>query len=317
MGTTVDPCFDLSLLHSETEYSRRDVIKRVQSAFLSSSDLHSHAGDVLARDHQASFSTQAPSAEMSGSVVDEWSRVGRIRDRLTVLGTHFQQDQLLFSTILGPVIPADRLETQTSINAFGLLEGFRSDIRQVLRRSPVVEIAMTGWIELELVDRPSRESAKRAYVHSWWRRRGQMTWRCKVPKRCYVLHYHVVGVMITTFGICDPASFTSFFKPSFPWQRSVVTARPTPQKSKAANFKYISRYAWKMGNSMIRNVRPFPEPEELAARARFWTGTGNQCRDFDLRHSGKLLGIRRKWDGTWRTAVKPADRDFLSSVWPA
>lgn len=222
----------------------------------------------------------------------------------------------MFSTILGPVIPADRLETPTSIDALGLLEAFKTDIHRALRLSPLVEVAMVGWFELELIDRPKRKSLKRTYVHSWWRRRGKMVWRCAVPSRCYVLHYHVVGVVITTGGICDSKHFTSCFKPSFPWQRSVETTRPTQQSGKAAYIKNISRYSWKMGNAVLRNERPFPEPLELIARARFWMATGNTCRDFNLRLSKKLVGVRRKSDGTWRNAVKPADRAFLTRVWP-
>lgn len=317
MSATVEPCFDLTSLYSETGHSRRDVISRVQSAFLSTSDLRAHALDVLTRDHRQPFSTEAPTRELSGSVIDEWSRVGRIRKRLTALGTHFHQDELLFSTILGPVVPADVLETPTQIDALGLLEGFKKDIQRVLRRVPFVEVAMTGWFELELIDQPKRDSPKRAYVHSWWRRRGRMMWGCTAPRRCYVLHYHVAGVAITTGGICKPDHFTSFFKPPFPWQRSVLTTRPLPQKSKADNIRFISRYAWKMGNSMNRNERSFPQQAELAARARFWLATGNRCRDFDLRHSAKVLGVRRKWDGTWRTAVKAADRTFLDRIWPS
>jgi hypothetical protein len=309
----VTPAFSLGLLRAETGFEPNDISLKVDQALRGDPAFHSHLQCVSQRDHSASV-LETNDTEISGSVVDEWSRVGRIRSRLLTLCSHFERSDFIFSTVLGPVIPASGLDGSAPVppELTQLLQSFRSEVVRRIERSPLVEVALVGWLELE------ETKDLTSYVRSWWRRRGSMIWgTTRPPKNTYVLHAHFAGVVLTTAGGCAAETFSTMLTPAFPWSRAVNTEQWRTNKTKETSAKDISRYAWKLGNREILKPRPFPSAAEIAARARFWSAVGNPNRDFEVRISRSLRCSRRTWSGRTRGPLDPQDRIVLSTLWPA
>lgn len=305
--------FHMGLLHSETGFRPQDIGFDVDQILRGDPTLHSHAQAVSLRD-QVSNILEAHDAEFSGSIVDEWSRVGRIRTRLLSLCSHFERNDFILSTILGPVIPASALDGSAPLPKqllSNLLQTFRSDVVRRIKKSILVDVALVGWLELEEINAPT------SYVRSWWRRRGRMTWDIdRPPRKTYLLHAHFAGVVLIPSGVCPADTFSTMLTPAFPWLRAVNTEAWRAPKTKEASAKDISRYAWKLGNRHLSKPRPFPAASEISARARFWSAVGNPNRDFDIRLSFDLRSSRRTWNGAMRGSVRPLDRAALATLWP-
>lgn len=306
--------FRLGLLHSETGFRVEDTTLRVDTILRGDPSLHSHLQDVRFRDQNPNL-LEVRDTELSGSIIDEWARVGRIRSRLLTLCSHFKRDDFILSTVLGPVIPASALDSTISIPKqllSELLQTFRSEVTRRIRRSAVVDVALVGWLELEEFDGPT------SYIRSWWRRRGDMIWGgSRPPRKTYVLHAHFAGVILITSGGCSAETFSTMLTPAFPWLRAVNTEPWRASKTKEASAKDISRYAWKLGNKQLSRPRPFPAASEIMARAQFWCAVGNPNRDFDIRISLGLRSSERTCSGARRSSVRPHDRAALASLWPS
>lgn len=310
----VTPVFSMGLVHSETGFKPQEVGLSVDQVLRSDPTLHSHAQDVSLRD-QSSDILKVHDTEFSGSIVDEWSRVGRIRTRLLSLCSHFERNDFILSTVLGPVIPESVIDGTTPVPKellSKLLHAFRSDVMRRIKRSVVVDVALVGWLELEETDAPT------SYVRSWWRRRGNAIWGIgRPPRKTYVLHAHFAGVVLIPSGVCPADTFSTLLTPAFPWLRAVNTEAWRAPKTKEASAKDISRYAWKLGNKQLSNPRPFPTASAIAARARFWSAVGNPNRDFNIRLSFNLRCSRRAWNGQRRGLPGLQDRAALATLWPA
>lgn len=310
----VTSLFSTSLLRTETGFRPEDISDRVEHVLQGDPSLLAHLQNVGFRD-QTSNLFELRDNEFTGSIVDEWSRVGRIRSRLLTLCSHFEREDFIMSTVLGPVIPASELDgsipVQTSLLS-ELLQTFRSEVTRRIRQGAVVDVALVGWLELEEINGPT------SYVRSWWRRRGRMIWGgSRPPQNTYVLHAHFAGVVLTTAGVCPAELFSTMLTPAFPWLRAVNTEPWRSPKTKEASAKDISRYAWKLGNRQLANPRPFPTASEITARVRFWSAVGNPVRDFDIRLSFSLRSSKRTWNGRRRGSMGLRDREALATLWPA
>lgn len=309
----VTSVFRMALLHSETGFRPEDIGLKVDQILRSDPNLHPHLRDLSLRD-QTFDVLEVGETEFSGSIVDEWSRVGRIRSRLLTLCSHFERNDFILSTVLGPVMPASALDGSTPMPTpilAKLLQTFRSEIVRRIKRSAVADVALVGWLELEEIDSPT------SYVRSWWRRRGRMIWGAdRPPLKTYILHAHFAGVVLTTSGGCSAEMFSTMLNPAFPWLRAINTEQWRSPKTKEASAKDISRYAWKLGNRQLAKPRPFPTTSEILARARFWRAVGNPNRDFDIRLSFDLRSSKRTWNGAMRGPVQRQDRAALASLWP-
>jgi len=309
----VTSVFSLGLLHSETGFRANDLSLKVDQIFRSDPNLHSHLQDVNLRD-QPSNVLEVRDTEFSGSIVDEWSRVGRVRSHLLALCSYFERSDFILSTVLGPVIPASALDGSAPVPKqllLKLLRTFRLDVMRRIKRSIAVDVALVGWLELEEIDVPT------SYVRSWWRRRGHMIWGGnRPPQKTHLLHAHFAGVVLTTSGGCPAEAFSAMLSPAFPWLRAVNTETWRATKTKEASARDISRYAWKLGNRQLLNPRPFPTASEITARARFWSAVGNPNRDFNIRLSLRLRSSKRTWNGARRGSVPLQDRVALATLWP-
>lgn len=310
----VIPVFSLGLLHSETGFRVQDVAVRVDEILRGDPSLHSHQQDISLRDQNSNL-LEVRDTEFSGSIIDEWARVGRIRSRLLTLCSHFKRDEFILSTVLGPVVPASSLDGTKPVPKqllSELLQTFRSEVIRRIWRSAVVDVALVGWLELQEFDGPT------SYIRSWWRRRGEMIWGgSRPPRKTYVLHAHLAGVVLITSGGCSAETFSTMLTPAFPWLRAVNTEPWRASKTKESSAKDISRYAWKLGNKQLSRPRPFPATSEIMARAQFWCAVGNPNRDFDIRISLGLRSSERTCSGARRSSVRPQDRAALATLWPS